>query len=152
MYRIPDFETRCKKIYRMKVSPFGWIGNPIEIEYGTLWLEQHDPEPAVCMRVVGTDHFWAVFETQLYQISHGDYASYFTKQLEEFRLDFLVWIKDVDYWQQPWVREYYEAFKGRFYDFSEQEQKDYERAKSEFTGATEAIRNIAKAISERPSR
>jgi hypothetical protein len=93
----------------------------------------------VCFRVHGTKHTWAVFESQLYQISRGDYASYFKKELEEFRIDLLLWIHIPDYWQQQWVRDYYEMFKDRFYDFSEEERKEFEEQQELFTKQQQAI-------------
>lgn len=123
---IVDLAKKCDKIYTMKLSPYGWINNPIIIEYGLTMLNPTDPCKTVLFRVHGIKHTWAIFERQLYQISKGDYASYFKKELEEFRINLLLWIHIPDYWQQQWVRDYYEMFKDRFYDFSETERRDFE--------------------------
>lgn len=129
---IVDLDKKCDKIYRIGVRPYGWIADPVVVEYGTTMINSYDPSRSVCFRVQGTKHVWAVFEKQLYQISKGDYASYFKKKLEEFRIDFLLWIHSPDYWQQGWVRDYYEMFKGLFYDFSEEERKQYEIEQQKF--------------------
>ena len=126
----------------MRVSPFGWIGNPITVEYGLALLHPNDPCKSVCFRVHGTKHTWTIFERQLYQVSRGDYASYFRKELEEFRINLLLWIHIPDYWQQQWVRDYYEMFKDRFYDFSEEERRMFESEQQNFKHQQELIDNF----------
>lgn len=139
---IVDLNAKCDKIYTIEVSPFGWIGNPITVEYGTVMLKPTDPDKAVCFRVRGTKHTWAVFEQQLYRISRGDYASYFRKELEEFRISMLVWIHVPAYWQQQWVRDYYEMFKDRFYDFSDEERREFESQQQQLEQKQQLIDNF----------
>lgn len=129
---IVDLPAKCDKIYTMKLSPYGWINTPIIVEYGLAMLNPNDPCKTVCFRVHGIKHTWTIFENQLYRISRGDYASYFKKELEEFRINLLLWIHIPNYWQQQWVRDYYEMFKDRFYDFSEEERAQFEREQEHF--------------------
>ncbi len=140
---ILNLKQVCNRTYQINVNPYGWI-NPVKIEYGIGYISDKDPEPSVCFRVVKTSHVWAIFESQLRQISRGDYVSYFTKKLEEFRLDFLVWIHTPDFWRQSWVKEYYEMFKGMFYDFSPEEKEDFESSSTKFNEAKQGLEEIGK--------
>ena len=122
---IIDISKKCKKIHRMKIKPFGWIGTQ-EIEFGTGLLNIQDPQPSVCMRITGTKHVWTNFVQNVNFESKGDYAEYFKKILEEFRLDLLTWIHTPVYQNLAWVKEYYEMFKDKIYDFSKVERARYE--------------------------
>lgn len=151
MAYIVDLESRASKLLHMTVHPYGWVpvsDGGVEIEFGTVWLNEYDPEPALCMRVKGTEHCWAWFQHVFYQLSGNDYAGFFTRQLEEFRLEFLLWIHSPLYSGFGWVREYYEMFKGRFYDFSEEERAEFERAKSEWEGDQAHIDAAVRQLSE----
>lgn len=147
-YNVKDFETSVKHKMYLKVKPHGWIydENGIELEFGWVILNPYDPEQSMCMHIKGTDHYWAWFQTNFVQLSKGNYAELFTKQLEEFRLDFLLWIKDPNTARLPWVREYYEIFKGRFYDFSPEEQQEYLQAKSEWATDQSDLDNLGAEI------
>lgn len=151
-YIVKDFDKRLtSEKMHLTIKPFGWIHDKeddgVPIEFGYIFLNNYDPEPSMCMRVVGTEHVWAWFQTSFNQLSKGNYADLFTKQLEEFRIEFLLWIKNPNTAGLEWVREYYEIFKGYFYDFSKEEQEEYDRAKQqwdkdqrELDTATERIR------------
>jgi hypothetical protein len=126
---IYDMDARCSKVYTMKVSPYGWINNPVEIEYGITVTSPTDPGKTMCMRVKGVPHVWADFEQVVNRNSKGNYERYFTGILEEFRLEFLMWVHTEDYWELPWFKEYYGMFKDRFYDFSDDELRQFEQAR-----------------------
>lgn len=129
---IIDITKKCKKIHTMKLEPFGWIG-PQEIEFGTALINLHDPQPSICMRVIGAKHVWANFIQNVNFESKGNYAEYFKKILEEFRLDLLTWIHTPVYQNLSWVKEYYDMFKGKIYDFSKSEQEKFEKIYKEGT-------------------
>lgn len=152
-YIIKNFEKRVNKLMHMSVKPHGWIFNDengVQIEFGDIWLDSQNPEPAMCMRVKGTTHVWAWFKHNFYHLlksNNDDYADFFTKQLEEFRIEFLLWIHSPVYSRCEWVGEYYEMFKGRFYDFSQEEQEQYEKSKSEWEFDQSELDALAERIS-----
>ncbi len=122
-----DMYRKCRKLYSMEVSPFGWIGNPITVEYGLALINIYDPQTSVCMRVKGVKgHVWAAYEHIINIESRGDYAGYFTKLLENFRIEFLGWVHTKIYWDLEWFKEYYGLFKDKFYDFSEDESREFQ--------------------------
>lgn len=128
-YNIKDFDEIVHQKMSISIHPHGWVskdGSGVEVEYGWCVINQYDPEESLCMRVKGTNHYWAWFRKNFIQLSRGDYAELFKKQLEEFRIEFLLWIKNPDTARLEWVREYYEIFQGMFYDFSPEEQEEYE--------------------------
>ena len=119
-----DMEKQCRRIYTMEVSPFGWIGNPIKVEYGLAFVHIYDPQTSVCMRVKGIPgHVWSAYEHVINIESKGNYAEYFTRLLENFRIEFLGWVHTKIYWE--WFKEYYGLFKGKFYDFSPDEEQEF---------------------------
>lgn len=144
---IVDLEKRCDKIRTMNLSPFGWK-NPVCIEYGKVWINMNDPQPSICMRVRGTTNVWATFERELNIMSHGNYGDYFTKQLEEFRINFLVWAHTPIYWELSWFKEYASMYEGYFYDFTKEEQEDFERNEADAKRKSEQITRVAERIKE----
>lgn len=146
-----DLEKRANKLMHLSVKPHGWIhnGDGVQIEFGVVWLDAQDPEPSMCMRVKGTTHVWAWFQHTFNQMAKDNYADFFTKQLEEFRIEFLLWIHSPVYSRCKWVGEYYEMFKGRFYDFSKEEQEEVHRCKSEWESDQQAIKDFADRIGQR---
>lgn len=135
---IVNLDKVCKPLRKTDVTPHGWIGT-VCVEYGTVFLNDKDPEESLCFRVKDTAHVWALFYSQIRQYYKGDYVAYFSKRLEEFRLDFLVWIHTPYYWKQPWVKEYYGMFKNRFYDFSEEEQRQFNKKSGQFEQARKGL-------------
>lgn len=148
---IVDFRNVAKPL-QMTVKPFGWVYNEkggVDIEYGISKIRPIDPEPSMCMRVKGTGHTWCWYQQGFYKMAANDsgqidYAQIFTDQLEEFRINFLLWIRDSNTQRLDWVREYYEMFKGRFYDFSAEEQKEFEESQREMERDQQEISEFAK--------
>lgn len=94
---------------RLTISPNGWI-NPIEIEYGVAHAKQFDTMNSIVWHVVGTKHYFSIYEPYMASYAKEGYAAHFKKVLESFRQDYLLWQEDEYYQGCAWADEYRKEF------------------------------------------
>ena len=98
------------------VNPKGWNG-PLDVEYGIAQANPLDTMSSIVWHVVGTRHYFVIYEYQFTKYAKDGFASHFTKALERFREDYLSWWEDSQYdgcdWRDDYQREFCKYIKGR---------------------------------------
>lgn len=98
------------------VNPKGWNG-PLEVEYGVAQANVFDTMSSIVWHVVGTKHYFAMYEPYMVKYAKSGYAAHFTDVLERFREDYLSWWEQAEYdgceWRDDYRREFGSYIKGR---------------------------------------
>ena len=68
------------------INPKGWNG-PLDIEYGVAQANQFDTMSSIVWHVVGTRHYFSIYEPYMAKYAKSGYAAHFTEVLENFRED-----------------------------------------------------------------
>ncbi len=82
----------------------GWL--PIKIEYG---YDYFSTLLYFFWRIAGTNHTFKISYVDLMNETKGDYESHIKSFLQNFRLEYLGWLKGG--LTEPWMREYHEQYK-----------------------------------------
>ena len=98
------------------INPKGWNG-PLDIEYGVAQANQFDTMSSIVWHVVGTRHYFSIYEPYMAKYAKSGYAAHFTEVLENFREDYLSWWEQAEYdgceWRDEYKREFGAYIKGR---------------------------------------